>query len=110
MNHAGLWQAAGSLIPLCQCMEKHWESQTRLMLCVTAVRLSKNALNLSSFLPRTCIYVSYVLYASIQGVKTNGVLPELPQAQRNNPISLLLVLPLPSAGLRQSRPSHDKAE
>lgn len=54
-------------------MDELWESQTRLMLCVVVAGLSKIALNLSSLVPKMYIYVSYILYASIQGIKGSGV-------------------------------------
>lgn len=57
-------------------MEERWESQSRLMLCVAVVGLSKNALNLSSL--KMYINVSYILYVSIQGIKASRVLTELP--------------------------------
>lgn len=76
-------------------MKEHWESQSRLMLCVAAVGLSKNALNLA-LLYSKCISVSYILYASIEGIKVSGALTE--KSKDNNPMSLLLLLPLASAG------------
>lgn len=53
------------------------------MLCVAAVGLSKHALNVSSLVPKMYIYVSYILYASIQGIKVSGALTELPWALKS---------------------------
>lgn len=78
-----MWQTAGSPILLCQCIEERWESQSRLMLCVVSVGLSKNALNLSSLVTKMCVYISCILYVSIQGMKASGALTELPRAQRS---------------------------
>lgn len=64
-------------------MEERWESQSRLMLCVVSVGLSKNALNLSFLVPKMCVYVSYILYVSMQCIKVSGALSELPQTQRS---------------------------
>lgn len=62
-------------------MEERWESQSRVMHCIAAMGLSKNALNLSSL--KMYIYVSYILYVSIQGIKASRVLTQLPWAQRS---------------------------
>lgn len=76
-------------------MEDPWESQAMLILCVAAVGLSENALSLSSLVPKMYIYVSYILYVSLQSIKVSRVLPGAAtgteKSEKNNPISLLLL-------------------
>lgn len=84
-------------------MEEHWESQARLILRVTAVGLCKNALNLSSVVPKMynlCTLYPICIYTGCKSEwSTHRAATGTETSEDNNPMSLLLRLPLASAGL-----------